>query len=160
MWQAESFQALRDALVRKASRYGSLGSAYLVAVHANHPFACRGDAEVALFGSRFHETHSSLQDRAITPDAHGFWTGPVGANHTRVSGALVVRSLYPWALEPTHLCLYHNPWAAFPLSWSTPRVRQAFMASEGIRYEGGEPLPSLFNLPDGWPGADDLPHHR
>jgi hypothetical protein len=154
-WGNRAADALKEAVLFKASRYKVLDLPYVVAVHAMGPFLRQTEVEAVLFG-RQTEPPVDLDARARTVGCHGAWTGPTGPKHTRVSGVLAVLQYYPWALEPTSACLYLNPWASKPLAPISSRIAHAEMGIDGLHVTRGEPVLSVLGLPGDWPGPDDL----
>ena len=132
-----SIRPIRDAIIKKSSRYGRLNLPYLVGVDVLDFTASSESAESALFGTQNNSEAMTLSKRACTKSDHGVWTSEKGPAHTRVSGALVVRRLFPWALSPTEVCLYHNPWAGLQVPSGFPMVRQAALNEDGPQYRGG-----------------------
>jgi len=153
-WGDPSVAPIKDAILKKASRYKALELPYVVAVQDLHFASSPASAETALFGHQDTETSVSLASRAITRDDHGAWTGPSGPTHTRVSGGLFVHRLFPWGLRPTEVCLYHNPFAPKQVPANFPPITRAWLREDGFHYEPGRTALALLNLPADWPGHD------
>jgi hypothetical protein len=57
---------------------------------------------------------------------NGFWWGPKGPRHTRVSAVLVARNIRPWHFVDREPVMWHNPWATLPMpEWNLPSAELA-----------------------------------
>jgi hypothetical protein len=146
--------AIRDAVIKKSSRYKSPDLPYVIAVNSLYPFVRRHDCEVALFGLPGPPEPASLERRAFTRLLHGAWTGVSGATRTRVSGVLAARYVLPWTICSTEVILYHNPWASRPITLGIPDFPEAHLRDEGVEYRITRTLGSQLQMPEGWPGSD------
>ncbi len=137
-------ETIRNAVQRKAGRYGELSFPYVVSVNVLSHFVDRIDELDALFGDE------------LWPDkgraANGVWRGIAGPQNTRVSGALILRNLEQSNLPRVDSCLYHNPWAARPYEGELDRLCRAIVENNKIKFYDGESLKTIFGLPEGWPG--------
>ena len=96
-WIGPVSEPILDAAKSKAGRYGKPDRPYVIAVHDQDSHMGPQDLELTLFGVPLKSPVTDLDDRARTKGTHGFWTGGSGPAHTRVSGLLIVRELYPSA---------------------------------------------------------------
>lgn len=150
----ESRTSIRDAIVRKAGRYGDLDLPYVVAVNALGVHVNGIDIMEALFGKEqftFNISVSSEPKMSRVPD--GVWTSQRGPRYTRVSGVLIAIQLLPWSVPKTSVRLYHNPWATKPYKGELKRLPSAIANRLENRMEqlGGESLGAIFSLPPLWP---------
>ncbi|MGO9116056.1 MAG: hypothetical protein ACLQPD_00400 [Desulfomonilaceae bacterium] len=107
--------AIRDAIVRKATRYGELGKPYVVAVNSlEWPIDSTAIME-ALFGKEaWILPRTGFQGK---PEVRYSGDGALTSErNTRVSAVLLGVLIYPWtmAFPENDLLLCHNPWAQFP----------------------------------------------
>ncbi len=141
---------LRNALQRKASRYGRLGAPYLVAV-GEEPFSPQGAQDHrtdALYGSSAVVVDRQAGRPVRLPD--GSWRRGRTWRSTRVSGVLFLADLHPWTALETVPELWINP--AAPLSvpnflpyWRMQRVEE--IAGQGrLRTEPPAMSPASFWL--------------
>ena len=110
-WTGPSYP-LRDALKRKAGKYGTLLVPYIIAVNSADPMLTDRDFEEMLFGVR-----PGVIIAGMTKDlARGFWGTASAPNHQRVSAVLFTNNLWPATVlkGQVYACLWLNPWAARP----------------------------------------------
>jgi hypothetical protein len=141
--------AIKAALTRKASRYGSLQLPYILAVNVMSKWGFdRRDVAEALFGLERHSlAHGSLELQ-ITRNPDGLWYGPRGPRNRRVS-AVMTTSVLPSNLSAARLCIYHNPFARFAV---TEHPWPCDVATVRLIWEDGKPIGDLLDLPAIWPG--------
>lgn len=109
---------IRDALEKKAGKYGSIDMPFVIAVYGAGEFPVQAEDEFdSLFGDRVRNVHSSSQ---VTEKRkpNGFFTSVREGKrrHEHISAVLFYR--FKW-LENTHrhlLHIYHNPFALRPLN--------------------------------------------
>jgi hypothetical protein len=109
--------ALLAALKSKASRYGDLQLPYVIAVlETGRLAAIRSEwhRQGALYGST-RVTWRGDGSAQATQASDGFWVGPKGPRHRRVSGVLLAASLRPWNVLDVVPELWLNPFAQRPL---------------------------------------------
>ncbi len=123
-------QSLLNALKIKSSKYGSCPYPYVVSVALTDLFVDENDEKEALFGSSDAVHYVSARRRGGSGDSDGFWKGPDGSRNQMVSAALVCRGVHPWMIESTTGVLWHNPWAARALDFSTWRGPQRIFNTE------------------------------
>ena len=115
----------------------------------------RIDVMEALFG--FEQFRYNLGASPQQPEfgraPNGAWFGPVGIQNTRVSAALIFPNLSQSSLCWTEPCIYHNPWAAYRYDGELNRLSRGIPRdAHHMDFEEGEPLRSIFDLPEDWPG--------
>jgi len=151
--------AIRDAIVGKASRYGDLGSPYVIAVNALEAGVDRIDIMEALFGKEKFTvklTPSGPSEPEMTRELDGVWTSRSRPRYTRVSAVLLASGVLPWNVPRAEICLYHNPWARRPYTSELTRLARAIPEAtrgEHMEWHGGESLATIFGLHPEWPEA-------
>lgn len=155
MQVVQSFVATRDALVKKASRYGDLGHPFLISVNAESQHLERIDMMEALFGREtfVFPQYGELGEPEMIRQPNGLWTGPKGPRYTRVSAVLVASAVNPWSVTRYSPWLFHNPWAKLGLPSALDRLSHARPIPNESRMAFTEGVTSqdLFELPAGWP---------
>jgi len=142
---------IRNAVTRKANRYGKLSLPFIVAINC---LELVDDIDVmnALFGQE--QFHVPIQpDRPITPEdirfsrkRDGAWTNPIGPRYTRISGVLVAMNLWPWSINGSKICLYHNPWATMKYDSVLTTLNQASLSGELMQRVDGSTLADILEL--------------
>lgn len=148
--------AIRDAIGRKAGRYGDLDLPYVVAVNALVEGVDEIDIADALFGKEkfivsFAQSGPSRVEMTRVPD--GVWGSQSSPRYRRITAVLVTAPLLPWNVPRASICLYHNPWAERPYSSELTRLLQAVLEAGRVKRVGGESLAVVLGLPSGWPEA-------
>lgn len=149
----EDHVSIREAVIKKANRYGALDLPFIVAVNSMGEFSKEDQAVMALFGTeavgvRLTEDGGYETVERRVPD--GVWYGPHGPRKTGVSAVLSTEGLTPWSLgqRPTRLLL--NPWAKHPLTPPIPiDVRQ--VEKDHLMSKPGKSLRDVLGLPEDWP---------
>jgi hypothetical protein len=126
---------LRQALKRKAGRYGQLGGPFIIAVNALDLFANEINFKEALLGTEctrvIHTSEGFNTMEGRNPD--GLWVKASGPSYTRVSAVLFTRKARSSNfLFGAQAKLYLNPWAEYPYSGELMRLPTARL--EGSRY--------------------------
>jgi hypothetical protein len=143
---------LRTAVIRKATRYGELGRAYVVAVNTLTMFGNdRIDELEALFGDEEFYGFRDTEELEMIRKANGVWHGPTGVQNRRLSAVLFAR-VVPWNLPQAHLRLYHNPFATHPCLRLPWRIPQAILSDSKMTWHDGTIPGELLDLPPSWPG--------
>jgi hypothetical protein len=140
--------ALRDAIIDKACAYGDLEYPFVVAVH---PLEDVDDIDIteALFGKEQYlvgipELGSDVEPQVIQSRVmDGVWTHPTGPRNTQLSAVLLMRSLFPWAINSSSARLYHNPWASSPYDSLFCQLPQAIPRDGSLHKEDGISLAHL-----------------
>jgi hypothetical protein len=152
-----SKQAIRDAVLKKAERYGQFGKPYVIAVNALSISADRTDVMEALFGTEKYllpDLSYGLPSDVgleVTRVPDSAWRDGSGPRYTRVSAALITNSLVPWTAARQNLRLYHNPRAKRPVGGQITQLSEAIPESGQMRWKEGIHPRDLFGLPEGWP---------
>jgi hypothetical protein len=140
-WTGPSWP-LRDALRRKASRYGQLAMPYVIAVNSSDAMVTDRDFEDTLFGSPSEFAASG------SPRDVGFWGTAASPKHTRVSAVLFTKNLcLPTLLMgQVYACLYLNPWPAHPYDGVLAKLPTFRFENGEVRELSGAPLHKLLKL--------------
>lgn len=146
----DSRTALREAIKKKARRYGPVRRPLVVAVNGADQRLDRITIMEGLFGQ---ETYSFCypdgfdEEPMFSRALNGAWVGPRGPINTRVSAVFVVSSLLPWTVNVREPAVYHNPWARNP-------CQEAFHLLHSYRHEGskmalhkGVPIGDVLGVP-------------
>jgi hypothetical protein len=140
---------LRDAVMRKASRYGVPDLPYVVAVNALDSFVDRTAIMEALVGAEqilYYQTPDGGTRGPIPTRARdGVWWGPHGPRATRVSAVLVAQAFNPWPSSWETIRLYHNPYARIPYEGVLNRLHRALPEGDGLRFRDGELVQAIFH---------------
>lgn len=152
----DSRTPIRQAIRRKASRYGNLGKPYIVAVNAMGNIVDQIDVMEALFGKEVLVFPQGLPpnvqpETKLTRRPDGAWTSTFGPRNTRVSGVLIGVSVMPSSIAAKDLELYHNPWAQHPCEGPITRLTEYAPIENRITKKVGEHPRALFDLPEAWP---------
>lgn len=148
-------EALRAAIIEKATRYGRPSLPYVIAVGVPHRHVAHEMLLDAVFGQSgvLVSLDAIGNVRSTTPRRRGpaAWVWPEQPQNTRVSAVLVVHGADPWNFATGHVEVLHNPFATHPLPL-LPRIatcRQGPEDHEGHHH--GESLRTLLGLPHEWP---------
>ena len=137
-------ESIRNAVQRKASRYGEVALPYIIAVNVLSDSVDRIDAVEALFGDEQWPGEPRV--------ANGVWRGKGAPQNTRVSGVAIFERLEQSNLPRVISRFYHNPWAARPYQGELDRLTHAVVIENKIQFHDGESLRTILGLPEGWPG--------
>jgi hypothetical protein len=157
--EVHTAEAIRDAIAKKASRYGQMDRPYVVAVNV-FSFPLEDiDITDALFGDvvmAAQETSEGIREwKERLPN--GTWGSPAKPQHTRVSAALLFDGVDPWNVGHRRAVLVHNPWARYPLAPGQFGTAEWSLRSGHLEKTEGQTLLQVFGLDPGWPmGPDDL----
>ncbi|MEW4570592.1 hypothetical protein AB1L88_22240 [Tautonia sp. JC769] len=144
--------AIRKALTRKGSKYGQLADPFIIAVNSMSEWGtCRNDFVDALFGSENVTVNIVTGEGTASRERNGFWLGPTGPQHRRVSAALF-STLNPYNLGVAGLTLWLNPWASLPYTGPLIELPHAVVVDEVVTFKSGVALRELLRLPEHWPG--------
>jgi hypothetical protein len=110
-WPGPSYP-LRDALKKKAGRYGELSVPYVIAINSADAMLTDRDFEETLFGVRPGVTIAGMTDKL----ARGFFGTERTPNHQRVSAVSFTKNLWPATvlMGQVYCCLWLNPWTQRP----------------------------------------------
>jgi hypothetical protein len=142
-----ALREIRNAVERKAGRYGKLGKPFVIALDVTSVwFDWHEDTCDALYGKGSWQAGAvsdAVSDRGIfRSDAY-----------TRVSAVLVTDAV-PWHISGARVCLYHNPHAQHPYNGVLCRLPQVRFDGGRITSVDGLSLADLFGLPRKWPYND------
>ncbi|MGH9794140.1 MAG: hypothetical protein ACRD5G_05150 [Candidatus Acidiferrales bacterium] len=151
---------LRDAVAKKADKYGKLSLPFIVAVNVLSLHCDGTDIMNGLFGQETfivtERAGGKLESRPGRREPNGLWWGPRGHRNLTVSGVMVVSNLCPWNMHRTTPELYHNPWALTPIGsgvWELPQCVPN-TAEERMVHQGGKAAAKVLNIPSPWPLPD------
>jgi hypothetical protein len=149
---------IRDAIRKKANKYGELALPLVVAVNVlDHIDEI--DIMEALFGKEqitidpTQISSSKLVNPEMSRIPDGLWTSYAAPRNTRVSAVLLATQLFPFSILHADIRLYHNPWASKPYSSVLTRLPQAVPEANRMIKVNGDSLASVLNLPVSWPFA-------
>jgi len=144
--------AIRDKIRGKASRYGQLGAAYIIAVNCLGRFGTNTRDHIrALFGDEEPLFVRSGADLTLRGKVNAAWYGPNGVQNKRVSAVLLTR-VFPWNLPIAEINLFHNPWADFPYEGPLTQLHRVLLSDNKLISLPGKSLGSIFSLENSWPG--------
>lgn len=151
---------IREAVELKAKKFAELGEPLIVAVNFIGIHCDNIDVMNALYGQESTLVTFAPDGRFTERNQrkpNGAWFGRNGPRKTVVSGLLVVNQLNPWSMGSTIPELFHNPWAAHPLSPSVMGLPQcvADLSVGRVNHEPGARASELLGLPSPWPTPDE-----
>lgn len=147
-----AWEPLRDAVKKKANRYGQLTKPFVVAVNADIFHLDEIDEVQALYGEEYwgevigHPERSGPRRRP-----NGAWQGPHGPQNRRVSAVWFFNDLTPYTLASRRSMLYVNPWAYAMPPENLQRVPTRRVEGEELIQLPGMDLRTIYELPAGWP---------
>jgi len=145
-------EAIRDAILRKVGKYGSVASPFVVAVNTLTSWGSnRTEAMEALFGSERVVWSPYSSETRLQRASNGVWAGK-DARRNRHLSAVIVGSVFPWNLPLAPVCVYHNPYAQYPCTDVNWRLTQATVADARIAWSDGVEPGVLLGLESDWPG--------
>lgn len=156
--QTESNDDIRDALEKKASRYGALDHPYVVAVNAMRLF--QGDDAVidAVLGTPQVTIRVLSDGKQIAEDGrrpNGVWLGPRGPRKKDLSAVLSTESIDAWNFASRRARLVRNPWATNALPRVAFRIDEFNPVDGAFRRTDGSKMATIFRLPESWPEGED-----
>lgn len=152
---------IRDAVEKKAKKYGELSLPLVVAVNVVSEHCDDIDINNALFGSETVQV-TQKPDGSYTPGPgqrvpNGVWFGKKGARNRYVSAVLIGSNLDPYSAGTTTPVLIHNPYPknplvlpSYPLSQSVPDHATCTMQKKE-----GKKANEFLRLPSPWPPPHD-----
>lgn len=150
--------ALRDAVIKKATRYGDLEAPYIIAVNAVNQHLDQEDIMDALFGKETHSIpvgpHGQFGEAVRGRRLDGAWTSASGPINRRVSAVLVGSSIIPWSVGAYSPAMFHNPWAHVPCTDALRELHALLPVGDEMQARLGRCFSELVGLPDGWPRVD------
>lgn len=145
---------IRDAVRRKASRYGKIQRPYIVAVNAIGHFIDDIDIMEALFGKEIfsYSVSPELQmSHQLTRRPDGVWTSQEGERNTRISCVLIGLNVFPYSVAVSELALYHNPWAQRRYNGLLSSLDEYLPQDARFEKKKGVYPRTIFQLNDSWP---------
>lgn len=137
------WQAIRDLLNEKASRYGKLDAPYVIALDAPDVWPQSREALWAAFGPYAFTAAWDRDGFMLRRDGHG---------KPYVSGVLIGTAIQPHSISTCSPTLYENPAAEHRLPESLRWERVRPQGDEPRHVPGIEPS-DLFGMPADWPGV-------
>lgn len=131
-WGGEEWEAIRDAVLEKANRYGEVDRPFIVAINAMTPFGLEVDD----------------MTKALTD----LWQRE---RVKRVGAVLLASWLMPISAAHAAIGLFHNPNAERQYSGVLTAFPQGFTEDGKIRMIAGRSLGDVFGLPADWPRQGD-----
>ncbi|HCX28310.1 MAG TPA: hypothetical protein DHU55_00830 [Blastocatellia bacterium] len=152
-WGSDA-SSLRDAISRKAGRYGDLGHPYVIAINSTSKWGVEHtDVMEALFGTEsFYLDRETLKEMRMVRNPDGALNTRRGATYTRVSAVLIAFGAYPASIANVVVKLYHNPWAKYLYSGPLCQLEQEVPVGDNMKRTPGISLGDLFGLNRDWPG--------
>ncbi len=149
-WVDDSLD-IREAIRRKAGKYGELDLPYVIAVNAMGRHADEEDAVDALLGSQAVQVWKNADGSTGHSECRirdGVWSP---TQFTRVSAVLSTERLSGWTLGERRARLFLNPHAARPLT-ASPLPIDSITIEEGVlRRTSGQSIGELLGLREHWP---------
>lgn len=146
--------AIRDAITKKAGRYGELDLPYIIAVNVLSEW---GADQITIMNALFGQDamqFNCVGDKWVSKPIrkpNGAWIHKSGPTNTRVSAALIFTGLYPHNIPGAIVHLYHNPWAAKPYSSILTCLPQGIIMGKNIELREGQSLGAVLKMPANWP---------
>ncbi|RYH70962.1 MAG: hypothetical protein EON54_00880 [Alcaligenaceae bacterium] len=147
-----AWEPLRDAVKKKANRYGDLTKPLVVAVNVDIFNLDAIDEVQALYGEEYwSETigHPEMSGPGRRPN--GAWRGPHGPQNRRVSAVWFFNDLTPYTIANRRSTLYLNPWANYALPESLQRVPTRRVEGDQLVQVPGMDLGTIYGLSINWP---------
>ena len=149
--------SVRQAIVKKAGRYGNLSAPYVVTVNVLSEYFERTDMIEALFGDEQVIVRQGADGRTkatavLAPN--GVWTSRGGPRYTRLSAVLAVERLNAWNVARTSVRVFHNPRSEHPYDCELNRFPQVKVVGGRLVDIPGITLAEALGLPPDWPGED------
>jgi len=152
-----TWEAVRDSLLAKGSRYGELDAPLVIAVNACVTHLDEIDVMEALFGQEQFIIQAGNPD--VEPRfervPNGFWNGPNGPQYTRVAAVIIGFDLRPWTFGVRNLRLYKNPWAQNLIKGAIHQLPITEAINGKMESHQGTHLKYLLNLPPCYPGVEE-----
>lgn len=147
-----SWEPLRDAVKKKANRYGDLAKPFVVAVNADIFNLDQIDEVQALYGEEYWREVIDHPEKS-GPGRHpnGAWRGPHGPQNRRVSAVWFFNDLTPYTLANRRSTLYINPWANFQTPEGLLRIPTRRIEGNSLVHVPGMDLGTIYGLHTDWP---------
>jgi len=145
--------SLRKTLRAKANRYGEIEQPFLIALNTLGVWGLTNhDQYGTLFGTGQEYVSAMTERLEFKRKANGLWGNAAKPKYTRLSAVLFGMAL-PWNVPRITFCLYHNPWARYPLpdlDWPFEQVKITDVGMNCI--PSPMRLADVFELSENWPG--------
>ena len=154
--------ALRSNILEKAKQHGKLECPLIIAMNTQSGFQDREDELSALFG---REQFSWQEDSAgsLVPLPHpshepdSVWRNRSGNRYSRLHGVLFFRGVRPSNVHDVISHLYINPYVEAETPEELLRLGSARVQDRQMKWEAGQRLTELLDLPEEWPGERTPP---
>jgi hypothetical protein len=153
-------ECIKKAIKSKATRYGSLGLPYLIAINVVGAFGPDNIAVAnALFGDEgirvYRYPKNGLKEEPFRAP-NGAFIGRKGPVNSRVSGVIICDNLLWGNISTNNPALWHNPYASFPFDpaqWPLPQMKPN-REKNVMELDSGKNARDIFGLSDVWPEED------
>lgn len=137
----------------KASQFGTLDRPLLVAVSPRGLTDCEDEMD-ALFGRLGFRLHEDSAGNVIAQiperERDSVWIRRTGSQYSRLHGVLFFRRATLWNLTQASARLYVNPYIEAEVPDELRRLGSARVQDGVIRFEPGEQVRDVLELPNGW----------
>jgi hypothetical protein len=155
----ETRDDIRQAVLRKAKRYGDLKLPYIIAINVINDLMDFDDILDGLFGRPTVEIRRGPQGashRRLVRAPDGAWRGKKEPRNEIVSGVLITHNLIPTTIGIETPLLIHNPWAHKPISstlWALPQKTVDLVTGKIVSHQGSQGR-DILGIPAPWPIPD------
>lgn len=147
-----AWEPLRNAVKKKASRYGDIAKPLIVAVNADRFHLDEIDEVQALYGEdQWVEIIGHPDQGGPQRLQNGAWRGPHGPQSRKVSGVWFFNDLTPYTLASRRATLYLNPWAHIPAPPVLERFPTRRLIDDELVAADGIALRMVFGIHAEWP---------
>ena len=147
-----AWEPLRDAVKKKANRYGDLTKPFVVAVNSDIFNLDQIDEVQALYGEEYwSEVIGNPAQSGPGRHPNGAWRGPHGPQNRRVSAVWFFNDLTPYTIANRRSTLYINPWANFEPPEGLQRIPTRRVEGNSLVPKPGMDLGTIYGLHTGWP---------
>lgn len=147
----DAIESIKRAIGGKVAKYGTLDRPFVIAVNSTSEWgANRGALLDALYGTL---VAGDPQDIASTRARNGLFAEKRNSLSERVS-AVVIGTVWPWALGQSRLELYHNPAARIPLPTDALPFPQTVSIDGLLKHIEGPALRTALHIADDLQTAD------
>lgn len=147
-----AWEPLRDAIKKKANRYGNVTKPFVVAVNSSSFNLDEIDESQALYGQeQWIEVLGFPEQGRVERVPNGAWYGPHGPQNRRASAVWFFNDLTPYSIATRRVNQYLNPWANLTAPDSLLRLPTYAPQGEELVKSDGIDLRLLYELPLGWP---------
>jgi len=147
----DGWSPIRDAIMNKSRRYGSLDRPLVIAVNVNAFDLDEIDELQALFGEEQFVFRTDSEHMKLERKPNGAWIGPDGPRYTRCSGVWMFGDLSPYSLVRLKHTMYLNPFAKFPVPAEFLTMPHASVVDGSLLRRDGHTFTKVFELQESWP---------